>query len=569
MLELRDISHAYTYGEEIVLQEATFTLGEKDRLGLIGPNGCGKTTLVRILMGELEPFLGKVIRPRKAPRIGYLPQESGKGSEGTLWEEMLSVFAQLVVLEERLVEVEAEYVREPSEGRKLALEKLKGTFARMGGLTYKVKIRDMLSGLGFLASEHPLRLSQLSSGQRTKALLAKVLLEQPDVLILDEPTNHLDLESQEWLEKRLVDNPGSVLVVSHDRWFLDQVVRETAELRKGRLTIYKGNYAFYRAEKDEHERLALEAYEEQRRKVRKMEQEIRQRKVWSQRKEKEKIGAGGAKGHITHVAAKMAKRAKAVESRLDHMLEKERADRPFWEPPIKLRFPELPECSRLVLNVKELTKTYGQKPLFKDLSFDVLRGEKVALIGANGSGKSTLLKIVLGQIQPDSGCAQIGFNVAYGYYPQELEELDPEITALDEVWKSGATQLEARTFLGAMKLRREEVLKKCKEFSRGEQAKITIARLLLSRTNFLILDEPMNHLDIEAREALEGALAQHPGTILFVSHDRYLLKRLATKVVALKEGQAVVYPGNYQDYLERSICESPVTSHSLLINEAS
>jgi ATP-binding cassette subfamily F protein 3 len=569
MLELRNISHAYTYGEEIVLQEATFTLGEKDRLGLIGPNGCGKTTLVRILMGELEPFSGQVIRPRKAPRIGYLPQESGKGSEGTLWEEMLSVFAQLVVLEERLVEVEAEYVREPSEGRKLALEKLKTTFVRMGGLTYKDKIKDMLSGLGFHASEHTLRLSQLSSGQRTKAHLAKVLLEQPDMLLLDEPTNHLDLESQEWLERRLAGYPGSVLVVSHDRWFLDQVVRETAELRNGRLTLYKGNYAFYRAEKEEHERLAWEAYEAQRRKVRKMEQEIRQRKVWSQRKEKEKIGAGGAKGHITHVAAKMAKRAKAVESRLDHMLEKERADRPFWEPPIKLRFPELPECSRLVLNVKELTKTYGQKPLFKDLSFDVLRGEKVALIGANGSGKSTLLKIVLGQIQPDSGCARIGFNVAYGYYPQELEELGPGITALDEVRKSGATQLEARTFLGAMKLRREEVLKKCREFSRGEQAKITIARLLLSRTNFLILDEPMNHLDIEAREALEGALAQHPGTILFVSHDRYLLKRLATKVVALMDGQAVVYLGNYRDYLERRMYESPVTSHSFLINEAS
>ena len=569
MLELRDISHAYTYGDEVVLQEATLSLGKKGRLGLIGPNGCGKTTLIKILMGELEPFSGQVIRPRKALRIGYLPQESGKGSEGTLWEEMLSVFAHLVSLEERLVAVEAEYVREPSEGRKLALGKFKGTFIRMGGLTYKDKIRSMLTGLGFHASEHSLRLSQLSSGQRTKAHLAKVLLEQPEVLILDEPTNHLDLESQEWLERSLAGYPGSILVVSHDRWFLDQVVHETAELRNGRLTIYKGNYAFYRAEKEEQERLAWEAYEEQRRKVRKMEQEIRQRKVWSQRKEREKIGAGGAKGHITHVAAKMAKRAKAVESRLDHMLEKERADQPFWEPPIKLRFPDLPECSRLVLNVKELTKRYGEKPLFKALSFDVLRGEKVALIGANGSGKSTLLKIVLGQIQPDLGCAQIGFNVAYGYYPQELEELDPGITALDEVRKSGATQLEARTFLGALKLRREEVLKKCKEFSRGEQAKITIARLLLSRTNFLILDEPMNHLDIEAREALEGALALYPGTILVVSHDRYLLRRLATKVVALKDRQTVVYPGNYQDYLERRTYESPVTSQPSLLCEAS
>jgi ATP-binding cassette subfamily F protein 3 len=306
------------------------------------------------------------------------------------------------------------------------------------------------------------------------------------------------------------------------------------------------------------------AYEEQRRKVKKMEQEIRQRKVWSQRKEREKIGAGGAKGHITHVAAKMAKRAKAVESRLEHMLEKECTDQPFWEPPIKLRFPELPECSRLVLNVKELTKVYGEKSLFKDLCFDVLRGEKVALIGANGSGKSTLLRIVLGQIQPDSGCAQIGFNVAYSYYPQELEELDPKITALDEVRKSGATQLEARTFLGAMKLRREEVLKRCREFSRGEQAKIIIARLLLSRTNFLILDEPMNHLDIEAREALEGALAKHPGTILFVSHDRYLLQRLTTKVIALKDGEAEVYPGRYHDYLERRFNESPVTYYQSL-----
>ena len=569
MLELRDISHAYTYGDVVVLQEATLTLGEHDRLGLIGPNGCGKTTLVKILMGELAPYSGQVIRPRKAPRIGYLPQEPGIGSKRTLWEEMLSVFARLVALEERLVEVEADYVREPSEGRKLALEKLKGTFIRMGGLTYKDKIRSLFTGLGFHASEHSLRLSQLSSGQRTKAHLAKVLLEQPDVLLLDEPTNHLDLESQEWLEKRLTIYPGSVLVVSHDRWFLDQVVRETAELRNGRLTIYKGNYAFYRAEKDEHERLALEAYEEQRRKVRKMEQEIRQRKVWSQRKEKEKIGAGGAKGHITHVAAKMAKRAKAVESRLEHMLEKERTDQPFWEPPIKLRFPELPECSRLVLNVKELTKVYEEKSLFKGLCFDVLRREKVALIGANGSGKSTLLRIVLGQIQPDSGCAQIGFNVAYGYYPQELEELDPGITALDEVRKSGATQLEARTFLGSMKLRREEVLKKCKEFSRGEQAKITIARLLLSRTNFLILDEPMNHLDIEAREALEGALAQHPGTILFVSHDRYLLRRLTTKVIALKDGEAEVYPGSYQDYLERRFNEAPITNYQSLLYEAS
>jgi len=569
MLELHDISQAYSYGEEIVLREATLTLGEHDRLGLIGPNGCGKTTLVRILMGELEPFSGQVIRPRKPPTIGYLPQESAVADERTLWEEMLSVFAHLVSLEKRLVEVEAEYVREPGEGRKVALKKLKTTFARMGGLTYKDKIRDMLSGLGFLASEHSLHLSQLSSGQRTKAHLAKVLLEQPEVLILDEPTNHLDIESQEWLEKRLAVYSGSVLVVSHDRWFLDHVVRETAELRNGRLTIYKGNYAFYKAEKDEHERLAWVAYEEQRRKVKKMAQEIRQRKVWSQRKEKEKIGAGGAKGHITHVAAKMAKRAKAVESRLDHMLEKVRADRPFWEPPIKLKFPDLPECSRLVLNVKELSKVYGEKALFHNLSFDVLRGEKVALIGANGSGKSTFLKIVLGQIQPDAGCSQIGFNIAYGYYPQELEELDPGIAALDEVRKSGATQLEARTSLGVLKLRREEVLKKCKEFSRGEQAKITIARLLLSRTNFLILDEPMNHLDIEAREALEGALAQYPGTILFVSHDRYLLRRLTTKVIALKDEEAEVCPGSYQDYLERRFNESPVTNHQFLLYEAS
>jgi len=553
MLELRDISHAYIYGDEVVLHEATLCLGERARLGLIGPNGCGKTTLVKILIGELEPFSGQIIRPRKAPRIGYLPQEPAMSGKRPLNEVLLEVFSHLVAHEKRIAEMEAEVALKGDENLKAELDKLKTSFARMGGLTYKDRIRGTLSGLGFRESEYGLPLSRLSSGQRTKAHLAKVLLEQPEVLILDEPTNHLDLESQEWLEKRLADNPGSVLVVSHDRWFLDQVVRETAELRNGRLTIYKGNYAFYKAEKDEHERLAWEAYEEQRRKVKKMEQEIRQRKVWSQRKEKEKIGAGGAKGHITHVAAKMAKRAKAVESRLEHMLEKERADQPFWEPPIRLRFPELPECSRLVLNVKELTKVYGEKSLFKGLCFDVLRGEKVALIGPNGSGKSTLLKIVLGQIQPDSGCALIGFNVAYSYYPQELEELDPEITALDEVRKSGATQLEARTFLGAMKLRREEVLKKCKEFSRGEQAKITIARLLLSRSNFLILDEPMNHLDIEAREALEGALAHHPGTILFVSHDRYLLKHLASKVVALNDGQAVVYPGSYQDYLERRV----------------
>jgi ATPase subunit of ABC transporter with duplicated ATPase domains len=336
----------------------------------------------------------------------------------------------------------------------------------------------------------------------------------------------------EWLEQYLRNFHGTYLLVSHDRFFLDRTVDRILDLRRGKLTEYKGSYSFYRKQRGEEIARQWELFEQRQKKVRKLKEESQRRKVWSARKEKEKIGAKGAKGFIGHKSAKLAKRAKAVEKRIEQV---EKVQKPFEEKKISLKFPQFRQSSKAILTVSDLAKSFGRKDLFSDLSFTISRGENLCILGPNGSGKTTLLKIILQEEKPDAGEVHLGHNVRIGYYDQERTMLDPQKTILEEVTLSDASgdQTWVRIILGALMLRGEAVYKKIRDLSEGEKGKVYIAKLLVSGVNFLMLDEPTNHLDIDAREAVENALMQYPGTILFVSHDRFFIDRLARQTITL------------------------------------
>lgn len=530
LIGLKDVSFSYTFGEGKLFEKVNMDISSGDRIGLIGPNGCGKTTLLKIILGEEKLVSGKRVQSKSNLQIGYLKQESTVEYKGSLLDYTLEAFPQIQKLYSEFKNLERDL---SDAGRATEYTPLHERFASAGGWEIKAEAEKTLSGLNFTKDETALDVKLLSSGQKTKANLAKILLSKPDFMALDEPTNHLDLSSLEWLEKWLAHFKDTLLVVSHDRAFLDKTVNKIWDLRRGALKEYKGDYSSYHQQREEEIERQWREYEDKRKEVKRLKIESQRKRVWAKRKEKQRIGGGAAKGHITAVAAKLAKRAKAVEKRI---VQVEKVEKPFEEKRITLNFPDLTLSGNLVLSITDLSKSYGNKMLFEDLDFSILKSENLAVTGPNGSGKTTLLKIILGEIEPDKGEVVLGHKVKIGYFDQERKELSQEKSILEEATSSDISgdPVWIRTVLGSLMLRRDSVFKKIKDLSEGERGKILIAKLILSGANFLILDEPTNHLDIDAREALENALENFPGSILFVSHDRYLIKKLADEVLIIE-----------------------------------
>ncbi len=528
LIGLKDISFSYTFGEGNLFEKINLDINSGDRIGLIGPNGCGKTTLLKIIIGEEKPVSGKILYSKSSIQTGYLKQEITSGYKGTLLDYVLEIYPEIQKVYSDLKRAELNISNEETATQYALLQE---KFSSLRGGEIKAEVEKTLSGLGFSKEEMVLDFNKLSSGQKTKANLAKILLSQPDFMILDEPTNHLDLSSLEWLEEYLLNFRGTLLIVSHDRTFLDKTVEKIWDLRRGSLNEYKGNYSFYFEQKEKEIQRQWEEYEDKRKKVKKLKQEAQRRKVWAKRKEKQRIGGGRAKGHITAVAAKLARRAKAAEKRAEQI---EKVEKPFEEKKVSLDFPDFDLSGNLVLSAADLSKSYDKKKLFEDLSFSILKGKNLAVTGPNGCGKTTLLKIILGEIEPDKGEIILGHKIKIGYFDQERKNLEEEKTILEEATSSDITDnpVWIRTVLGALMLRKDSVFKRIKDLSEGEKGRVIIAKLLLSGANFLILDEPTNNLDIDAREALENALKDYPGSILFVTHDRYLIKKLECDVLS-------------------------------------
>ncbi len=524
---------AKSYGVQDVFAGISFQVAHGDKVALVGPNGEGKTTLLRIMAGLETPTEGAVHR-MKGLRIGYLPQTGGLASHRTLWAEMLSVFEALLSRQEELHRLE-EAMADPTRREQVMAryETLLTAFETAGGYEYEVRIQRVLSGLGFARQDVHLPIKALSGGQQTRALLARLLLEEPDLLLLDEPTNHLDLEAMEWLEEYLGTWPASLVVVAHDRYFLDKVVNRVWDLAYGQLETYPGNYSKYvqlRAERMAHRMVEYEA----------QQAHIAKTEAFIQR----------------YMAGQRTRQAQGRLKRLERL---ERLERPREAKRIHVKMSASQRSGDIVLRTCGLRVGYAaqqsvtgqQVALFSTPDLELRRLERAALIGPNGSGKTTFLKIILGQLNPLAGQVHIGASVVLGYLAQAHTDLDPSQTVLEAILDAKNLKVEeARNYLGRFLFSGDDVFKRIGDLSGGEQSRVALARLTLQDANLLILDEPTNHLDIASQEILESVFAEFNGTILLVSHDRYLIQALATQIWELKDDQLRAYQGSYNEYLQ-------------------
>lgn len=521
-----------SFGTESVLENISFEVRETDRVGLIGSNGSGKTTLFRILTGDLAPDGGTVSLASRA-RLGYMEQHVCKNLERSAYEEVLTVFRGLLDTEAELEEITRALQAKPLEPDRLIERQtwLTERYNADGGLTFRSRTRSALKGLGFSEEQVDSPVSFLSGGQRAKLQLARLLLSGANLLLLDEPTNHLDIASVEWLEEFLCSFGGSYIVTSHDRYFLDRTTNRTFELRNHRLLTFKGSYSVYVGQREELNLTVKRNYENTQKEIRRLDGIIEQQRRWNQQR------------NYKTIASKM----KSVD-RLQNSLEApEKKDAS-----LRFRF-GVKQCSgNDVLSVEDLSLAFGEKTLFEHANLEIHRGERVFLLGANGCGKTSLLKTLLGANRPASGRFRFGAGVDVGYYDQLQTGLRADKTVIDEIWDyyPRMTETEVRSALAVFLFRGEEVFKPVSALSGGERARILLLRLMLSRNNFLLLDEPTNHLDISSCEALENALADYEGTLLIVSHDRYLINQLADKIYFLGPGGTALFLGNYDDYAE-------------------
>jgi ATP-binding cassette subfamily F protein 3 len=532
---------AKTFEPYDIFWDVSCSVAHGDRIALVGRNGTGKTTLLRILAGLEPPSSGQVHRAR-ALRIGYLPQEATLEGDRTLWQEMMAAFASLQAMEARLSQLEME-MADPAraEAALEAYAPLREGFESAGGYTYQDHAKHVLMGLGFPPEEHDMPLAYLSGGQKTRALLARLLLEfagtldggstGQSLLLLDEPTNHLDLQAIEWLEGYLNSWEGTVVMVAHDRYFMDRVVHKVWELAFGQLEIYSGNYSHYIQQRAERYERWLKEYRAQQEFITKEEDYIRR-----------------------YMAGQRTRQAQGRLKRLERFKRDEALDRPRQERTIKLRFQAPLRSGDRVMWSQDLVVGYNPDALlFRCPDLDLRRGECVALLGPNGSGKTTFLKTVLEQIKPLRGYARLGASLKIGYYAQVHSDLDPEKNILETILEVRDLPLgEARTFLARFLFTGDDVLKKIDDLSGGERSRVALAKLVLLRANFLLLDEPTNHLDIASQEVLEEVLNDFPGTILLVTHDRYLVDRLATQLwmIKAKERTLDVFRGTWAEYVE-------------------
>lgn len=526
-----------SFGIDSILENICFTVNEGDKIGIIGINGTGKTTLMKIISGEYGYDEGDIYTSKDC-EIGYLQQNTNFLSNNTILEEVLTVFKPLIDMENYLRELEHKIAEEGSKNNSPILEKLMNDyshvledFASKNGYGYKSEAKGILKGLGFKDDDMDKPINILSGGEKTRVLLGKLLLKKPTLLLLDEPTNHLDSEAIEWLEFFLKQYKGTVMLISHDRYFLDQVVDRVFEIHNKKLKSYNGNYSkFIELSKVEKE-LELKKFEDQQKDLKRQEESI------------ERLKAYGREKHL--------KRARSKEKALDKIdvLDKPEA----YRKKAKIQFNPSISSGNDVLHVEDLSMAYDERILFKGVNFDIYRGEKVALIGPNGIGKSTLFKIVMKELTPICGDFKLGTNVNVSYFHQEQKTLNLDNTIIDEIWDSNEklTQTEIRNMLGSLLFEDEEVFKKISTLSGGERARIAILKLILSKANFLLLDEPTNHLDIDSKEVLEEALENYTGTIFTISHDRYFLNTVVDKILVLGENGITEYLGNYDYYINK------------------
>lgn len=522
-----------SFGTDIILNKVSCILQQNEKTGLVGVNGAGKSTLFKLITGRLQPDSGEIFIT-KGLKKGYLDQNSGLESDNTIWAEMLTTYSALTSMEARLKLLEKNISLEKDEERIHSMMKEYDTllerFSRDGGYEYNSRIKGVLHGLGFADSQFGLRVHVLSGGQKTRLALAKLLLEEPDLLLLDEPTNHLDIGAIEWLEDFLKNYKKSVFVISHDRYFLDAVTTKTIELENCVCTAYNGSYSSYAEKKAVDREIQRKHYEQQQKEISRMEAFIEQQRRWNRER--------------NIVAAES--RQKAIDR-----IEKLNAPTKLPES-IKIKFRSSVISGNDVLFVENLSKSYPGKELFHDISFDIKRNEKVFLLGANGCGKSTLLKILAGILPQNDGTFEYGHKIVLGYYDQELEGLNESNTVLEEVWNDNdkLTHTQIRNALAQFLFTGEDVYKTVGVLSGGEKSRVALTKLMLSGANMLLLDEPTNHLDVHSREALEEALKAFDGTLLAVSHDRYFIRKLATRVIEMTGSELEDYRGDYPYYLE-------------------
>ena len=522
-----------SFGEKVILEDASFHIEEREKAALIGNNGAGKTTLLRIIMNELHADAGQVVLA-KDKRIGYLAQYQDVQGHLSVYEELLSTKQYIIDMEDRLRAMEVQMKNASGE----ELDRLMNSYTRLthefeleNGYAYKSELMGVLNGLGFTEEDFNKQVATLSGGQKTRVALGKLLISKPDILLLDEPTNHLDMESIAWLETYLLNYPGAVFIVSHDRYFLDKVVTKVIEIDAGQVRMYNGNYSAYAEKKAQIRDAQYKAYLNQQREIKHQEAVIVKLKSFNREKS--------------------IKRAESREKMLNKI---QRIDKPLEvQSQMRLSLEPRVVSGNDVLTVEELSKSFPQQKLFSDISFQIKRGERVALIGNNGTGKTTMLKILNGLLEADAGSFSLGAKVQIGYYDQEHHVLHAEKTIFEEISDTypTLTETQIRNMLAAFLFTGDDVFKVISSLSGGERGRVSLAKLMLSEANFLILDEPTNHLDIASKEILEEALNSYTGTVLYVSHDRYFINQTATRILDLTNQAIVNYIGDYDYYLEK------------------
>ena len=525
-----------SYGIETIIENISFTVQDNDKIGVVGVNGAGKSTLFKIITGTLEKDEGDIFLG-KGVRIGYMSQDFEFQSDHTMLEEMLTVFQHLIAMEQEMRQLELRISEHGKGSDGTPLEQLLKIYANLQeqykqqrGFEYQSLARGVLIGLGFSPEDFEKKVNILSGGQKTRIALGKILLQNFDVLLLDEPTNYLDIQSVEWLENFLKGLRSAVLIISHDRYFLDMVTTKTFEVENRTLTEYNGNYSKYVELKKLHQEELMKNYELQQKEVERQKAIIDRFRQYNREKS--------------------IRQAESREKALERM---ELIDKPLSTPKgVKFNFEPQIKSGNDVLFVEDAAKAYDRQ-LFEHASFEIKRGEKVALLGPNGIGKTTLLKIIMGLVKADDGNIRFGTNVNLGYFDQEQESLSPDKLVIDEVWDEypNLNQTDLRTKLAAFLFQGEDVFKEIYKLSGGERSRISLLKLMLSKSNFLLMDEPTNHLDIVSKQVLEEALSGYTGTVLFISHDRYFINKVADKIIELNSKGCATYKGDYSYYLSK------------------
>lgn len=522
-----------SFGTDVIIKSCSFNIEDHEKAAIVGINGAGKSTLLKIITG-IEPADTGLVTLAKDKTLGYLAQQQNLGSDNTIYDELLSVKQYILDMEKELRSIEKRMNTADGDELENLMKKysdLNHRFEMENGYAYKSEITGVLKGLGFSEEDFTLNVNTLSGGQKTRVALGRLLLAKPDIILLDEPTNHLDMESIRWLENYLLNYNGAVLIVAHDRYFLDKIVSKIIELDNGVATVFSGNYTDYAAKKAILRNMKLKEYLNQQREIKHQEDVITKLKQFNREKS--------------------IKRAESREKMLDKI---EIVDKPQeLNDKMNIKLEPNVVSGNDVLTISGLSKSFDDVTLFDNINIEIKRGERVALIGNNGTGKTTILKLINGIIEPDSGSIYLGAKVNIGYYDQEHHVLDPDKTIFDEIRDAypDLNNTQIRNTLAAFLFTNEDVFKYIRDLSGGEKGRVSLAKLMLSNANFLILDEPTNHLDIVSKEILENALNNYTGTVLFVSHDRYFINAAATRIIELSNKTVVNYIGNYDYYLEK------------------